>query len=94
MKAAKEKKAKSIIIGGGVAANNRLRQELVTEATKALPTIQVIFPERELSTDNSIMIGMAGYFAYLRNNKRGVDIKKNRGCRQSQNRKCSIVYDN
>ncbi len=76
VKAAKEKKAKSIIIGGGVAANNRLRQELVTEATKALPTIQVIFPERELSTDNSIMIGMAGYFAYLRNNKRGVDIKK------------------
>lgn len=76
VRAAKEKKAKSIIVGGGVAANNRLREQLVVQAKKILPNIEVIFPERELSTDNSLMIGMAGYFAYLKNNKRGVDIKK------------------
>ncbi|HRH31548.1 MAG TPA: hypothetical protein PK950_02675, partial [Candidatus Paceibacterota bacterium] len=76
VRAAKEKKAKSIIIGGGVAANNYLREQLVLEAQKALPTTEVIFPERELSTDNSLMIGLAGYFSYLKNNKRGVDVLK------------------
>ena len=76
IRAASEKRAKSIIVGGGVSANNRLRELLTSETKKQLPKVEVIFPERELSTDNSLMIAMAGYFTYLRNNKRGVDISK------------------
>lgn len=76
VRAAVLKKAKSIIVGGGVAANRHLRETLAAETKKALPYTQVIFPERALSTDNSVMIGMAGYFTYLRNKKRGTDIQK------------------
>ncbi len=76
VRAAIERKAKTIIVGGGVAANNRLRELLDSEAKKKMPKIDVLFPDRELSTDNSLMIGMAGYFAYLKNNKRGIDPKK------------------
>ncbi len=74
--AADEIGAESIIVGGGVAANKRLREVLSDEAKKKLGNIKIFFPERDLSTDNSLMIAMAGYFAYLKNNKRGFDIKK------------------
>jgi N6-L-threonylcarbamoyladenine synthase len=76
LRAATEYKVKSIIVGGGVAANRRLRELLTSEAGKKLPSCKVLFPERELSTDNSLMIAMAGYFTYLKNNKRGTDYKK------------------
>ncbi|MBP6884198.1 MAG: tRNA (adenosine(37)-N6)-threonylcarbamoyltransferase complex transferase subunit TsaD [Candidatus Pacebacteria bacterium] len=54
---AKKFKAKSIIVGGGVSANN----ELKTRLTKESP-IPVTFPTKGLSTDNAIMIGIAGFF--------------------------------
>jgi tRNA A37 threonylcarbamoyltransferase TsaD len=53
----------------------RLREVLTTETKKKLPKVDVVFPEKGLATENSLMIAMAGYFAYLKNNKRGVDIK-------------------
>lgn len=49
-------RAASIIVGGGVSANAHLRAHLT--ATAQVP---VVFPPRELSTDNAIMIAMAGY---------------------------------
>ena len=58
--AAKKHKASSIIVGGGVAANQHLRTELATAAKQA--GMAVIFPAKELSTDNAVMIGIAGYF--------------------------------
>ena len=57
---AKKNGAKSIIVGGGVSANKELAQRLEREA-KALG-ISVTFPTKGLSTDNAIMIGLAGYF--------------------------------
>ena len=59
--AAKKYGAKNIIVGGGVSANKELRARLASEA-RAL-NISVLFPEKNLSTDNAIMIGLAGYFA-------------------------------
>lgn len=76
IRAAKAKRARSIIVGGGVAANSYLRKLLMIETAKHLPKTAVTFPERELSTDNSLMIAIAGYFSYLRNKKRGSDISK------------------
>ncbi len=48
---------KTIVIGGGVAANSGLRSYLHTAATKQ--GIQVLFPPLEFCTDNAAMIGCA-----------------------------------
>lgn len=75
LRAVSEKRSKSIIVGGGVSANNRLRELLTVEAKKLFPNIEIYFPERELSTDNSLMIAIAGYFSFLKNNRRGDNLK-------------------
>ncbi len=57
LQAAKDFKAKTIILGGGVSANQQLREEFTQQSP-----ISVIFPEPKLSTDNGLMIAVAGYF--------------------------------
>ncbi len=57
-RAADEFGAHAVILGGGVSANTHLRIEL----TKRLSGTQVLFPPPGLSTDNAIMIALAGYF--------------------------------
>jgi len=64
LRAAEESTARTIICGGGVSANEYLRAEL-TEAGKNAG-ITIIFPPPELSTDNAVMIGLAGYFHALK----------------------------
>lgn len=59
--AAKKYKAKHIFVGGGVSANKELSRRLIEEAK--VEDLEVIFPTRALTTDNAIMIGIAGYFA-------------------------------
>lgn len=60
IEAARKHKAKSIIVGGGVAANTELSSRLTKEA--ATLGIPITFPSKELSTDNAAMIALAGYF--------------------------------
>ena len=60
LRAAEEHSVLSIAVGGGVAANLHLRKHLTEEAAKR--GLSVSFPTKELSTDNAIMIGIAGYF--------------------------------
>ncbi len=55
--AAKNYNAKTIIVGGGVSANQKLRKEF-SKASE----VRVIFPDAKLSTDNGLMIAVAGYF--------------------------------
>jgi N6-L-threonylcarbamoyladenine synthase len=52
--------AKTLLVGGGVIANEYIRENL-TEVTKELD-VKALFPTKGLSTDNAIMIAMAGYF--------------------------------
>ena len=59
--AAAKQKAKSIIVGGGVSANRQLKKILEERAQEI--GIVLHFPSKELTTDNAIMIGIAGYFA-------------------------------
>ncbi len=58
--AVKKNKSKMIIVGGGVSANKELKKRLTEESEKyGIPSI---FPTKNLSTDNAVMIGLAGYF--------------------------------
>ncbi len=67
-KALESHKAKTLIIGGGVASNTHLRREMKKLKNKNL---SVYFPKKDLSGDNSIMIGIAGYLRFLKNKKKG-----------------------
>jgi N6-L-threonylcarbamoyladenine synthase len=51
--------ASTIIVGGGVSANAHLHTRLTEAAAETGAT--VLFPPRDLSTDNAIMIAMAAY---------------------------------
>ena len=67
-KKAKEKSnAKTIIVAGGVACNKHLQREMKKTLGK---DTKLFFPEKELTGDNSIMIGVAGYLQYIKNNKK------------------------
>jgi N6-L-threonylcarbamoyladenine synthase len=70
-KAAEEYNVKSIILGGGVSANDALRKQLQIK-TKELH-IELLAPPKSLSTDNGLMIALAGYFNFKANKKNGGD---------------------
>lgn len=60
LQAVKDYKAKTIILGGGVSANSELRSQFKVESSKL--KVPVMFPDAKLSTDNGLMIAVAGYF--------------------------------
>jgi len=62
-KAIIEKNIKHVIVAGGVAANNGLR-EAMTELCSEL-NVDLSIPPMKYCTDNGTMIAAAGYFAYL-----------------------------
>jgi len=70
LRAAKEYKAKTIILAGGVAANKELRKQLKGK---------VLIPDLSLCTDNGAMIAIAGYF-----NKSTKNVKANANLRIGQ----------
>ena len=61
-KAIKEENIKNLIVAGGVAANQGLREE-VTKLGKELD-VDVTIPSMKYCTDNATMIAAAGYYAY------------------------------
>ena len=65
LKAAREFKVKSIILGGGVIANQELRTQF-SKKIKALknPT-KLLIPPIKLCQDNATMIATAAYFKYI-----------------------------
>ncbi len=59
LKAAIKYKTKSIIIGGGVSANNRLREEFKTKTSKS--KYDFYYPALEHTGDNAAMVAYTGY---------------------------------
>ncbi len=53
--------AQTLIVGGGVSANQFIRTELNRHFLGEHPDCEVYFPTPGLSTDNSIMIALAGH---------------------------------
>ena len=69
---AKEKyKVKTVIVAGGVSCNKHLQRQMKKTVGE---DIKLLFPEKELTGDNSIMIGMAGYLNYIKNKKKVLKI--------------------
>ncbi len=62
MKALKEKNVHNLIVAGGVAANKGLREKLTELCQKE--DVNLTVPSLKYCTDNAVMIGAAGYFAY------------------------------
>jgi len=62
MKAIEEYNVKQLLLAGGVAANKGLRNKL-KELCKE-KHIELLMPPMEYCTDNAVMIGIAGYYAY------------------------------
>lgn len=69
MKAAAEYQVKQVVVAGGVAANSCLRAKM-EEAIKTLPGVKLTIPKIKYCTDNAAMIAVAGYFQYLKENKK------------------------
>jgi N6-L-threonylcarbamoyladenine synthase len=66
-KAIEKYKIKTLIVAGGVSANNHLKKE-IQKITKG--KVKLLFPPKELTGDNSLMIGIAGYLNYIKNKKK------------------------
>ena len=63
-KAVKESRVKQVAIAGGVSANSLLRSEVQRLGQRR--HLQVFIPQFQFCTDNAAMVGIAGYFKYLR----------------------------
>lgn len=73
-KALEASNARTLTIGGGVSANARIRRDFAANIAREYPEVSLVIPPRELSTDNAVMIAIAGYFRALRK-EFGTDIE-------------------
>ncbi|MFA6251511.1 MAG: tRNA (adenosine(37)-N6)-threonylcarbamoyltransferase complex transferase subunit TsaD [Candidatus Paceibacterota bacterium] len=64
IKAIKQYKIKTLIVGGGVSANSYLQKQMKLKIKKEKLQTEIHFPSRDLTGDNALMIGIAGYFQY------------------------------
>jgi N6-L-threonylcarbamoyladenine synthase len=71
-KAIEKYKIKTLIVAGGVSANKYLSSEIkkLTAAKAGQAKINLLLPPKELTGDNSLMIGIAGYMNYIKNKKK------------------------
>ena len=72
MRAARETGARSVVLGGGVAANTLLRSE-VTRLAEA-EGFRVALPSRAMCTDNAAMIASAGWYRLRDHGPSGLDV--------------------
>lgn len=62
--AAKKYNVKSILLGGGVAANQKLRDQLSLDTKYLIPNTAIFAPDKNLCTDNAAMIGSAAFYNF------------------------------
>ncbi len=64
LRAAKKYLPKTILLGGGVSANQNLREKMRTQLNQAFPEIKLFLPGQKFTGDNAAMIAVAGYLHY------------------------------
>jgi N6-L-threonylcarbamoyladenine synthase len=64
LRAVEEFGVQSVVVGGGVSANTRIREQLGSRLQAA--GCQLLIPPPALATDNALMIALAGYFHALK----------------------------
>lgn len=69
IQAADEFKARTVLLAGGVAANERLRSEI----SRRCP-VKVRFPPPQFCTDNAAMVASAGFFRWQAGDRAGWDL--------------------
>jgi N6-L-threonylcarbamoyladenine synthase len=69
--AAKQERVDTVLLGGGVVANTRLRERLETDGAAA--GLHVLFPRPELCTDNAAMIACVGAARLARGQRSSLD---------------------
>ena len=58
--------AKTLVIGGGVSANTHIRRIFRENMLRDFPETSLQIPASSLTTDNAVMIALAGYYRALR----------------------------
>ncbi|MFZ3043917.1 MAG: tRNA (adenosine(37)-N6)-threonylcarbamoyltransferase complex transferase subunit TsaD [Minisyncoccia bacterium] len=61
-RALEETDAQTLVIGGGVSANTHIRRVFTEKVAAEYPHIALRIPAAALSTDNAIMIALAGFY--------------------------------
>ena len=64
--ALKETGARTLVIGGGVSANTHIRRVFQEKMSSEFPDSSLQIPASSLTTDNAIMIALAGFYRALR----------------------------
>ncbi|HET9249028.1 MAG TPA: tRNA (adenosine(37)-N6)-threonylcarbamoyltransferase complex transferase subunit TsaD [Actinomycetota bacterium] len=72
IEAARDRRVATILLGGGVVANTRLRERM--EKAGAEAGFRVVFPSMELCTDNGAMIAVAGTWRLLRGERTALGV--------------------
>lgn len=62
LKAVDKYKARSVVISGGVSANQKLREKLIVNCEQL--NVKFFAPDKKLCTDNAAMIASAAYFNF------------------------------
>jgi N6-L-threonylcarbamoyladenine synthase len=69
LKAAKDYRIKSIILGGGVTANQELRKQFQERIKKEVPKTRLYLPDPKFCTDNAAMVAATAYFHLQKSKK-------------------------
>jgi len=72
IRALEEKRVKNLVLAGGVAANQGLRNKLTKKSE--LLGFDITIPPLSLCTDNAAMIASAGYFSYIQGEWSSLDL--------------------
>ncbi|MGB9674416.1 MAG: tRNA (adenosine(37)-N6)-threonylcarbamoyltransferase complex transferase subunit TsaD [Anaerolineales bacterium] len=72
LRAAQAYQAKSVLVAGGVSANQALRDAFLSRTT-----IPVYIPPTDLCTDNAAMVAAVGYYRYLAGQRDNLDMDVN-----------------
>jgi N6-L-threonylcarbamoyladenine synthase len=63
-RAAQKNKAKTILLGGGVAANNKLRTSLLQMCKSDIPPKKLLIAPKRYCTDNAVMVASLAYYKF------------------------------